>query len=272
MKNKIINYVAYIRVSAPRQGQTGLGLADQQQKIEEFIKNRNGLLIRIFIEVETGTNKRRMPELCKALELCKHNNSTLIVSRLNRLSRNFHFLSLILDSPQNVVFCDQPDANKTVLQIMAAIAEQEVNNIQTSTKAAIQQSIARRSVKISALQKQLDVLNKNQCISAENKKDIKRILSEIENLTWGNKKYLTDSGRKAGTRSLVKKSLDDPNNKKAFVVINLMKNQKKSLRFIANTLNDGGYRTSSGSKYYASTVKSIADRYKNNPNYKVLID
>ena len=119
-------YVAYLRVSTQRQGVSGLGLQAQQEIIKNHLKGKEP--IEEFIEVESGRKSQR-PKLHEALELCKKEKATLIVAKMDRLSRNVSFTSQLLDSGIEIVFCDFPRANRLVLTIIAAISEYEAGLI-----------------------------------------------------------------------------------------------------------------------------------------------
>lgn len=121
-------YVAYLRVSTQRQGVSGLGLQAQQEIIRKHLNGNSP--IAEFVEVESGRKSDR-PKLHEALELCKKEKATLIVAKMDRLSRNVTFTSQLLDSGTEIVFCDFPRANRLVLTIIAAISEYEAGLIRT---------------------------------------------------------------------------------------------------------------------------------------------
>ena len=133
-----MKYVAYYRVSTRRQGRSGLGLEAQRLAVERF----NGSLIAEYTEVESGRRNAR-PELQKALAHCRATKSTLLIAKLDRLSRNVAFLSALMDSGAEIVAADMPDANRLTLHIMAALAEHESKMISDRTKAAIAARVAR---------------------------------------------------------------------------------------------------------------------------------
>ena len=85
-------------MSTCKQGIDGLGIEAQEMSIKAY----NGNVIATFVEVESGKRKDR-PELQKALEHCKLTQSTLIVAKLDRLSRNVHFISSLMESKQGQV-------------------------------------------------------------------------------------------------------------------------------------------------------------------------
>lgn len=125
-------YVAYYRVSTQKQGQSGLGLEGQQAAVSAFCKP-----VESFTEVETGTNKRQRPELQRAIAACKRLNATLVIAKLDRLARNVHFISGLMESGIEFVACDNPNANRLTVHILAAVAEDEARRISERTKAAL---------------------------------------------------------------------------------------------------------------------------------------
>lgn len=90
-----MNFIAYYRVSTQRQGQSGLGLESQQSIVSDYIKRQGGTQLHQYTEIESGKNNNR-PQLTQALQHCQLTNSTLIVSKLDRLSRDLHFLSSVI--------------------------------------------------------------------------------------------------------------------------------------------------------------------------------
>ena len=125
-------YVAYYRVSTQRQGQSGLGLEGQQAAVESFCQP-----VESFTEVETGTNKRQRPELQRAIAACKRLGATLVIAKLDRLARNVYFVSGLMESGVEFVACDNPQANRLTIHILAAVAEDEALRISERTKAAL---------------------------------------------------------------------------------------------------------------------------------------
>jgi DNA invertase Pin-like site-specific DNA recombinase len=100
-------FIAYERVSTARQGQSGLGLAAQRRTIDAFAASREADLIGRFTEVESGKTAER-PELAKALQLAKLTGATLVIAKLDRLSRNAAFLLTLRDSGVRFLAVDMP--------------------------------------------------------------------------------------------------------------------------------------------------------------------
>lgn len=155
-----ICYVAYYRVSTQRQGHSGLGLEAQQKSIEQYINNNNGKLIAEFTDVESGSKKNRV-ELNKALKMCKREKATLIVAKLDRLTRNVHFITGLMESKVKFMAVDAPYANKLMIHLMAAFAEHEREMISQRTREALR-AAKERGVKLGSNGKKLAAYNRKR--------------------------------------------------------------------------------------------------------------
>ena len=133
----MIKYVTYYRVSTDKQGKSGLGLEAQRAQVAAFIAARPGQVVGDFQEVETGKNDRR-PQLIEALRMAKESGATLLIAKIDRLSRNAGFIFNLKDSGVDFVAVDMPDANTLTVGIMALLAQQEREMISSRTKAALQ--------------------------------------------------------------------------------------------------------------------------------------
>jgi DNA invertase Pin-like site-specific DNA recombinase len=129
-------FVAYYRVSTAKQGSSGLGRDAQKQAVRDYLNGGAWDLIAEFEEVESGRRDDR-PELDRAMERCRLTGATLLIAKLDRLSRDVHFLSGLMKRGVDFIACDMPTANKLTVHIMAAVAEQEREAISARTKAAI---------------------------------------------------------------------------------------------------------------------------------------
>jgi DNA invertase Pin-like site-specific DNA recombinase len=136
------NIIAYFRVSTKQQGDSGLGLEAQQATVEKYAKDLGAKILASYREVETGKRADR-PELAKALAHARRSKATLVVAKLDRLARNVAFLSALMRSGADFVCCDNPNANKLTIHILAAVAEDEAERISSRTKAALQAAKAR---------------------------------------------------------------------------------------------------------------------------------
>lgn len=135
-------FVAYERVSTSRQGRSGLGLEAQRKAIDAFAAGRGAEVLARFTEVESGGKDER-PELEKALQLARLTGATLVIAKLDRLSRNAAFLLTLQASAVRFVAADMPEANDLTVGIMALVAQQEREAISRRTKDALQAARAR---------------------------------------------------------------------------------------------------------------------------------
>ena len=136
-------FVSYLRVSTKRQGDSGLGIEAQRQAVTVFLNGGNWQLVEEFVEVESGKDDRNRPELTKAIDACKLYGATLVIAKLDRLSRDAHFLLGLQKSEVKFVATDMPQANRMTVGVMALVAEQEREAISSRTKAALQAAKAR---------------------------------------------------------------------------------------------------------------------------------
>lgn len=134
-------FIAYRRVSTKEQGKSGLGLEAQAQAIAHHVESAGGQLLADFQEVETGKGADALelrPVLAEAMRTAKARKAKLIVSRLDRLSRNLHFVSGLIDKGTDLAVADMPQADKRMLQVFAMVGEWERDAIAARIKAALQ--------------------------------------------------------------------------------------------------------------------------------------
>lgn len=131
-------FITYYRVSTVRQGASGLGLDAQRASVSQYLNGGEWEVVGQFVEVESGrkTDQQR-PELAKALALAKKAGAVLLVAKLDRLARNVHFISGLMQSGVKFVAVDLPEANDLTIHMMAAFAEHEAKRIAQRTKDAI---------------------------------------------------------------------------------------------------------------------------------------
>jgi DNA invertase Pin-like site-specific DNA recombinase len=138
-------YIAYYRVSTQMQGKEGLGMEAQRNDVHRFL---NGVQpIAEYKEVESSKDHKNRPELLKALDHCKAEDATLIVAKLDRLSRNLVFIGTLMESKVKFKCCDIPEADSFTIHIFAALAQKEREMISARTKAALK-SLKDRGVKL----------------------------------------------------------------------------------------------------------------------------
>src|SRR5665213_3319232 len=140
------NFVTYLRVSTARQGRSGLGLDAQRAAVADFLTARGGLEVASYREVESGKVNDR-PQLEAALKRCRQTRATLLVAKLDRLSRNAAFLLALRDAGVRFICADLPDANELTIGVLAAVAQHEREAISARTKAALQ-AAKRRGVRL----------------------------------------------------------------------------------------------------------------------------
>ncbi len=135
-------FVAYERVSTARQGASGLGLEAQRNTIDAFAAARAAEILARFTEVESGKTANR-PELTAAIQLARLTGATLVIAKLDRLSRNAAFLLTLRDSGVRFLAVDMPEANDLTVGIMALVAQAEREAISRRTKEALAVAKAR---------------------------------------------------------------------------------------------------------------------------------
>jgi DNA invertase Pin-like site-specific DNA recombinase len=135
-------FVAYYRVSTAKQGASGLGLEAQKAAVADWLNGGAWRLIAQHTEIESGKRADR-PALTQAMDTCRNTGAKLIIAKLDRLSRDVHFLSGLRQAGIEFVAVDMPDANQFTIHIMAALAEHEREAISARTKAALAAAKAR---------------------------------------------------------------------------------------------------------------------------------
>jgi len=219
-------FVAYERVSTARQGRSGLGLEAQRRAIDSFADARSAILLARFTEIESGKRDDR-PELEKALTLAKLTGATLVIAKLDRLSRNAAFLLTLQGSGVKFLACDMPEANDLTVGIMALVAQQEREAISRRTQEALAAAKA-RGIRLG---------NPNGAAAL----------------------------RRAGQggvalRAAVSDNADAFARSLAPVIDDIRKNGHHSLRAIARELNARGIQTRRGRCWHVSTVQNLLGR------------
>lgn len=230
MENNI-EYVAYLRVSTQKQGYSGLGIDAQKEIIQNYLSDK--IPIAEYIEIESGRKTDRgRPKLKEALDLCRKTGAKLIVAKLDRLARNVAFLSQLLESDVDIIFCDFPAATKMVLHIIAAISQYEAELVATRTK---------------------------QALAAK----------KAQGYTLGNPEHLMDKLDEAVAKSVEtnkRKAEENPNNKRAAAMLKVLAKEGRTLQEMADYLNEQGFTTSKGYRFSRSSVHVLLKRYQINTN------
>lgn len=133
--------VLYFRVSTIRQGESGLGLEAQQFSVKNYLNNKPFTVIKQFIEVQSSNRKKNKerPKFRDAVQLCKETGATLIAAKLDRLERSVKATTELLDSGVEFLCVDNPNINRFTMQILACVAEKELQDISDRTKGALQE-------------------------------------------------------------------------------------------------------------------------------------
>ncbi len=134
--------IAYYRVSTGRQGESGLGIEAQIKAVRDFAMSNNYAIEKEYVEIESGKNNHRS-ELKKAFSQCKRKQATLLVAKLDRMSRNVNFIAGLLELGVDFKAVDVPTGERFIVHIMAAVAEHERDLISKRTTLALQAAKAR---------------------------------------------------------------------------------------------------------------------------------
>ena len=129
-------FISYHRVSTDKQGRSGLGLEAQQATVKQYLTAHGGAELASYVEVESGKLDAR-PQLEAALLHCRQTRATLLIAKLDRLSRNVSFLFRLRDEGVKFQAIDIPDCNSLTLCVFAGMAQHEREIISQRTKAAL---------------------------------------------------------------------------------------------------------------------------------------
>ena len=130
--------IGYIRVSTAKQGRSGLGLEAQQAALQAFAAAAGFAFVETFTEVELGVPTDHRPELAKALERARKARAPIIVAKLDRLSRDVHYISGLMKHRVPFIVTELgADTDPFLLHLYAALAEKERKLISDRTKAAM---------------------------------------------------------------------------------------------------------------------------------------
>jgi DNA invertase Pin-like site-specific DNA recombinase len=221
-----LKIIAYLRVSTAKQGHSGLGLEAQRTAIESYAERVKGKIVQSFTEVESGKVNHR-PQLAKALHLAKVTGATLVIAKLDRLSRNAAFLLTLRDSGVKFVAADLPDANELTVGIMALVAQQEREAISRRTREALA-AAKRRGIKLG---------NPNGARALRRAKT-------------GN----------AASVAVIRSKADAHAGNLRPVVEALKSEGVTSLGAIASQLNERGMLTPRGGRWHKSSVRNLIER------------
>lgn len=231
MNTKRSSVIAYFRVSTKSQGISGLGLDAQRVAVEAYARSHGGRVVGEYTEVESGKNADR-PELLRAVAHCRRSKATLVVAKLDRLSRNVAFLAALLENGFEFVACDNPHVNRLTLHILAALAEHEAKLISERTKAALT-AAKKRGAKLGAQRPgHFDDPARNAAR-----------LAALDRGRARSAKVRTERAREAYSDLLP--------------TIREMRGQGASFQAIADRFNADGHTTRQGASWTAMTVRRV---------------
>lgn len=212
------NYVGYVRTSMRTQN---LGLEEQINKIEQFVLSNNSTLKELIVEQGSGKNNNR-EGLDKVINLCTQNDYTLLVTKLDRLSREVEFLFTLKNKGIKIRCIELPELNTLTLGIFGAVAQWERELISKRTKDALRVLIS-------------------------------------QNIKLGNPQNFTTEGRLKGTSTIIKNKVNNESWRKAIIFCEnyIFKNEAINLTDMANQLNKEGYKTRYGYDFTPATVKRL---------------
>lgn len=223
---KVKKYISYYRVSTKKQGRSGLGLDAQETICKNYAEGQKGIIVNSYVEVESGKNDNRQ-ELHKAIAECKATDSTLLIAKLDRLSRSVEFIFSLKNSGANFVCVDMPELTTMTLGIFATFAQAERERISERITVAL----------------------------AEKKK---------QGVKLGKPENLSNNFEKAYSNSLQTRqvnAMNNENNRKAGLLVVSLRNSGKTWNEITQTLNDNSFRTRRGCMFGMTQVVRLYERY-----------
>lgn len=215
------SYIPYYRVSTARQGQSGLGLDAQRAAVAAFVGDPVQLLGE-FVEIESGKKNQR-PQLLAAIAAARAVGATLLIAKLDRLSRNAGFIFALRDSGVNFVCCDMPDANTLTVGLFAVIAQHE------------REMISKRTIDALAAKKARGVV-------------------------LGTPANMTSAAIAKSLNIRQENARTNQQNQQAARLAGLLYAQGHKLQQIAQELNEGGYRTRRGKLFFPMSVQRLLKR------------
>jgi DNA invertase Pin-like site-specific DNA recombinase len=233
MKNT--DYVVYYRASTEKQ-EDGLGLDAQKTAIERFIKNYGGKVTKEVKEIISGSSSIRLG-FNEALDYAKTTGATLLVHRIDRLSRS-GFMTIALLEQEKVPFieADAPNDSAFSKNIKFLVAKEEREKLQsrvTDALSEIKSKIEKKGYHIS--------------------KSGNRITS------LGSPQNLSQDGRARSIETRRLKALHNPNNKRAYGMVKML--SEKTLKQTADFLNENGFPTSTGKNFTPMAVSNLKKLY-----------
>ena len=221
-------FVAYYRVSTHKQGVSGLGLKAQKKTVLSRVDSEGGFLLAEYIEIQSGRFAGR-EELQEAIEHCKRSGATLLIAKLDRLARDVEFLFSLRNSGVDFVACDLPDLNTMTLALFASFAQHEAERISQRTAEALRE---------------------------KRERDGEWRVSNLD-----------EKSRLRGARTNKRRAEEHPANRRALSTLRLIvegaqsRGEKRpTLQFLADYLNEGGFRTPKQKQFTKTQVSRLLKR------------
>jgi DNA invertase Pin-like site-specific DNA recombinase len=217
--------ISYLRVSTDKQGKSGLGIEAQREAVARFIAAEVCEVLGEYVEVETGKGADaldRRPQLAAALAAARKAKAAVVVAKLDRLSRDVHFISGLMAQRVPFIVAELgADADPFMLHIYAALAEKERALVSDRTRAALAQKKA-------------------------------------QGIVLGNRTNLADASAKGATANRAAADAFAAN--VVPIVRQIEASGVKGSRAIAAALNARGVRTARGGEWHATTVRNLMGR------------
>ena len=248
MKQK--RFVAYYRVSTKKQSKE---MATQKTAVKNYLKQywppeKN------FTEIESGGNNTR-PELKKALDYCYENKATLVVAKLDRLSRDLEFIGWIQKTDIQFKCCDMPEATRETIGFMGVMARWEREQIAKRTKEALAEK-RKQGVKLGSNNPKVKAgLKAYWKVKAEQRADAEKFKAIERSKAKKEREHL-----KALKKSIRKTQARQEADQKVLPFIKTLRGEGYSFEKVAKSLNSQGYRTRRGYKWSQMQVIIVAKR------------
>lgn len=229
-------YVAYYRASTEHQ-RDGIGLEVQKEAVARFVQTYGGTVIATEEEIISGGAQTR-EGFDRALQTCKKNNATLIVHRIDRLSRDFNTIGRLESEKISFIEADSPFDSGFSKNIKFLVAKEEKDKTQRRVKDALDQ------------------------IKSNIDRDGYHITKEGKRITsLGSPQNLTEKARERSKTVRRAKAIANENNRRAYAMASRLR-PTHSLKQIATALNKGGFKTSRGNQFYPIQVSNLIKLYE----------
>jgi DNA invertase Pin-like site-specific DNA recombinase len=232
-------FISYLRVSTERQGRSGLGLEAQRSAVANYL-GEDGSSLAEFVEIESGKDDRNRPELTKALGLARVTGAVLLIAKLDRLSRDAHFLLGLERSGVTVRCADMPEIGSGDLTfgVLALIAQHERKMISARTCAAL--AVVKDHVAVTGQRKHPHVKRLGNPNGA----------AALRRAGKGNMAAIASAQARTAARDA----------DLAPIIADIRNTGANSLRAIATELNRRGITTLHKTKWYPAGVQALLKR------------